>query len=1214
MSISSKNQKTNENALSGDSRNEKEQLNKLLSLYLEGSPMYRTDRKINEVEIRFGTNTYLSNPISKIDYDNVVKHLYSLGFICYNTKGLMMLRIQNEYNDLHTGHTKISQLRAEIVGMNLIQEYCRTNNLQKLLDLPSTISGNSSKIKFTMKSQPKYKNGDSVFPVNFNDFNFRVSYQLEEDFSTSSDIARNTISKWTDQKKLFRYINRVRFSHPTYPVFADISILKSNRTTRNNKTGKKIPVPQYTIQDAFVFENPETYEIEMELDNTRIGTGTDYDTVDKLHNLIKKCVRFILSALQGSNYPISYVERKEILEEYWKTIHQKHDEKTKVNDGQHPPSIRVTNKDFIGPKSYTLQLENIVEKSPSTPVLRTFEDVPIVSRTTKNEELLKYPEMEQPKVQTTNVPNIRNNYTVTDKADGYRKLLYVNKQGKIYTIDTNMSVVFTGMKTKNSECFYSILDGEHITVDNKNNKLNLFAAFDLYFINKKSVRELAFMKIEGEEDIHDDKFRLLLMQKFILSLNMQLVTNTSFSSSKEEQFTVKSKEFYTSTPDIPIFRSCSIILANINDGIYQYNTDGLIFTPCNTGVASNRVGIAGPLMGVTWDLSFKWKPPQYNTIDFLVSIKKDKNGRDEIYNIFQEGTQTASETKIVQYKKLVLMCGFDVKKHAFLNAFQTILDGNLENILSKQILNNSQDYQPRPFYPTHPYDDTAKFCNIIPIENMNGELVLKTEDGDYFEEDTIVEFKYDITKEKGWRWIPIKVRYDKTTELRNGIKNYGNAYHVANSNWTSIHFPVTDTIISTGIVSTDVLDISMEADEGVYYNRTERNSANPDMNKPGSSTVFMRNFHNLFVKRKLILGVADRGSILIDYAVGKAGDLSKWIDGNYKFIFGIDISRDNIHNFLDGACVRYLKEYQKYSKNIPAALFVNGNSSLSIRNKGDAFATDKDKMIAKAVFGNGPKDSSYLGKGVYDNYGIASGGFNVSSCQFALHYFFENMTTLHGFLGNLSDCTKVGGYFIGTCFDGKTVFDRMNRRKKGEPYTIFSQNGQKICEITKEYDSTGFPDDELSVGYAIHVYQESIQKVIREYLVNFSFLKRMMEDYGFVLATDEEIVKMDLPYSTGLFDELFRHMEYEIQRNRYHKYGNAFKMSPEEKTLSFMNRYFIFKKVRPVDTGKVAKNMDYSAKLEEERNTEADEMLNETVKRVSHGRKGYKLKGTRFII
>ena len=1184
MNTSSKHSKATEkslhntataNASSGGSQNEKEELTKIINLYLESSPMYRTDQKVNEVEIRFGTNPYLSKPISKIDYDNVVKHLYSLGFTCSNTKGLMMLRIQNEYTDIHTGFTKISQMRAEIVGMDLVQEYCRTNNLQKLLDLPSTLSGNTPKIKFTTKMQPKYKNGEFVKPANFNDFNFRVSYQLEQDFNTSADAVRNTISKWTDQKKLFRYLNRVRFSHPTYPVFADISILKSNRTVRNNKTGKKIPVPQYTIQEAFVFENPETYEIEMELDNQRIGTGTPYDTADKVHELIRKCVRFILSALQGSNFPISYVERKEILEEYWKTIHEKLDSKQ-----ENPPQpIRVSNRDFIGPKSFTLQLENIVDRGTNS--------------------------------SPSSVPNIRDHYTVTDKADGYRKLLYIGKTGKVYTIDTNMNVVFTGMKTKTTECFYSILDGEHITSDNKNKKLNLFAAFDIYFIHKKSVRELAFMKIDGEEEINDEKYRLLLLQKFIFLLNLTPVVASS--SQNDELFNIKCKEFYTSTKEISIFRSCSIILANIHDGIYQYNTDGLIFTPCHTGVGSDKVGVAGPLMGVTWDLSFKWKPPQYNTIDFLVSIKKDKNGKDEIYNIFQEGIQTSSETKITQYKKLVLMCGFDVKKHSFLNAFQTLLDGNLDKLASKQGSMNTQDYQPRPFYPTHPYDENAKYCNIIPIENDNGELVLKTEDGDYFEEDTIVEFKYDVSKEKGWQWVPIKVRYDKTTELRNGIKNYGNAYHVANSNWTSIHFPVTEHIISTGDVSTDVLDISMEANEGVYYQRDLQSTTN--QKKPGSSTVSMRNFHNLFVKRRLIVGVANRGSTLIDYAVGKAGDLSKWMDGKYKFVFGMDISRDNIHNFLDGACVRYLKEYQKYPNQIPDALFVNGNSALSIRNKGDAFATDKDKMVAKAVFGNGPKDIGMLGKGVYDNYGVAANGFHVSSCQFALHYFFENMTTLHGFLSNLSDCTKIGGYFIGTCYDGKTVFDRMNRRKKGEPYTIFSQSGQKICEITKEYDETGFPDDELSVGYPIHVYQESIQKVLREYLVNFTFLRRIMEDYGFVLATDEEVVKMDLPKSTGLFDVLFRYMENEIQRNRNHKYGDAANMSPEEKTLSFMNRYFIFKKVRPVDTARVAQNMDYSSRLAEQANAEAaDEMIRNTVTRVLHGRKGYKLKGTRFII
>ena len=33
-------------------------------------------------------------------------------------------------------------------------------------------------------------------------------------------------------------------------------------------------IPTYTIQEADVFNNLEHYEIELEIDNTRIGTGT----------------------------------------------------------------------------------------------------------------------------------------------------------------------------------------------------------------------------------------------------------------------------------------------------------------------------------------------------------------------------------------------------------------------------------------------------------------------------------------------------------------------------------------------------------------------------------------------------------------------------------------------------------------------------------------------------------------------------------------------------------------------------------------------------------------------------------------------------------------------------------------------------------------------------------------------------------------------------
>ena len=42
------------------------------------------------------------------------------------------------------------------------------------------------------------------------------------------------------------------------------------------------------------------------------------------------------------------------------------------------------------------------------------------------------------KEEETNIPNIRKNYTVTDKADGARKLLFVAQNGKLYLITTNM--------------------------------------------------------------------------------------------------------------------------------------------------------------------------------------------------------------------------------------------------------------------------------------------------------------------------------------------------------------------------------------------------------------------------------------------------------------------------------------------------------------------------------------------------------------------------------------------------------------------------------------------------------------------------------------------------------------------------------------------------------------------------------------------------------
>ena len=1114
------------------SKQAKEEFESIVGQYLESNPIISTNNKTSELEIRFGTNPKVSKPINKMGYDNVVKQLYACGFKPENSRGNQILRIQNEFVDTRTGQIKMSNIRAEIVGTDLIQEYCRTNNIQKVIDMPSTLF---NKIKFTQKMSAMDSKGGYIRKLDMEDFNFRVSYQTEQDFNVQSGLSRNIISKWTDSKKLFRSMNRVRFYHDEYPIFADISIVKGS------KRMNRIPVPQYTIQEAEVFSGQESYEIELEIDNAKVGTGTAYDNATRLMTDLRKCIRIILSGLQESKYPIPYSEQEHVLQSYMRMVR-----------GEGYQAKRIYPKDFIGPGSFTLQIENVI-----API----EDSTIVS--------------------------IRNNYCVTEKADGDRKLLYIANNGKIYLIDTNMNVTFTGSKTNEKTIFNSLLDGEHIREDKYNKYLNMFAGFDLYYVNGKSVREFPFINylppIETDENIEKGeivakKFRLELLSELIELLKPISILETSSNDEVEPKenkrspdLIVKCKGFNASSEHGNIFNACSKKLSDINDGLFEYTTDGLIFTPMDLPAGGNTLnGSPGPLYKSTWEKSFKWKPAEFNTIDFLVSVKKDKTGRDEVHHIFQEGRNMEGNQEVTQYKTLVLRCGFDERKHGYLNPCQDILNDKLP---SPEDLDNEDSYKPVPFQPTNPYDETAHLCNII-LKGDETNLYMMTEENEYFEDDMIVEFKYVMDNDDGWKWVPLRVRYDKTSELRAGMKNYGNAYHVANNNWHSIHQPITEYMISTGENLPEY-----ERNDDVYYNRSNDET----------STQGLRDFHNLVVKKNLIMGVSERDDTLIDYAVGKAGDMPKWIRSKLKFVFGVDVSKDNIHNQVDGACARFIRANKKYTK-MPKALFVTGNSSQNIRN-GDAVDTDKDKQIIKAVFGNGPKDISLLGKGVYNQYGVAETGFNVSSCQFAMHYFFENKTTFHNFMRNVAECTKINGYFIGTCYDGKQVFNLLENKNKEEGITIM-KNERKIYEITKMYDQTGFPDEEMSLGYAINVYQESINKVFREYLVNFDYLVRIMDDYGFVLVTKEEAVGMGLPDGTGLFSELFASMEQELTQNPSRKtdYGKAPYMSPEEKQISFMNRYFAFKKVRSLDVKKMS---DIILNKEENTRTIVSDILEE---------------------
>ena len=1102
------------------------ELNNVLKLYLDNVHILSERNENLELETKMGG---IKKSITRINYDNVIKKIKSLGFVSSETKYL--LRIQSNLSSNNN-------IRTEIEGLHNVRKYCQTN----IIDLENNASG----ISFIQKQPYRHDNGNDVKSIDFPDFDFRISLSNEKKVKNDSSIVRDNIlneQKWKQTKKVFRYTNRHTFTHPdpTYPFIVDISIVKSSR---RHPSGKYL-IQEYNIQDAGVFKALETYEIEIECVDSNVGIGTRYSTIELLNAEMKKMIKNVLAGFQETNYPVSYPEQAEIIQKYMRLFSSESGYKGEITD--------ITPKNFAGPSSVTLQMFNVIKPA----LIAGASEAALASEAAFAQVELPF------------APNINIGYTVTDKADGDRKMLFVNETGKIYLINTNLQVQFTGAISKNSTLFNTLIDGEHILHDRHKRFINRYAAFDIYFVGGNDVREREFVETSfqrnrnaarKEEEISIKAYRLDLLEEVIDTLKaVSVIDKVSVSP-----LIIVKKEFYyvedDSSSEDNIFKKCGIIISKIKNKLFDYETDGLIFTPSYLGVGeipnkekgrkSNR-----PFKS-TWEYSLKWKPVDQNTIDFLVVTKKDTTGNDDIKYFSSAGIDTSNTLQVKQYKTLILHVGYDEKKHS--NPYQDMINDRVPPSFweEKDLESGSGDgkggYVAAQFFPTDPYDQNAGICNIVLKESGGDEKLMLSEEGEAFEDNMIVEFRYDKDRDQQWRWIPLRVRFDKTAELRSGFnKNYGNAYHVANNVWNTIHNPISDEIMSGTENAPNVLN-----DDDVYYSKVAGSVI---------KTQGLKDFHNLYVKTMLIKNVTKPDDTLIDLAVGKAGDFPKWMKANLKFVFGIDIAKDNIQNKHDGACRRYLNYRQRNRNLLPRALFVNGDSSKNIRNT-EAFVTEKDKQITRAVFGQGVKNENDLGKGVYKEYGIGTEGFDICSIQFAVHYMFKSQEILHNFLRNVSETTKLGGYFIGTSYDGKLLFNKLKNLPENESITIM-EDGFKLWELVKKYSQVEFPDDDTCTGYAIDVYQDSINKYFIEYLVNYDYLTRVLENYGFVLLPKEEYTRLNLPSSSGLFKDLYDSMANEIKRDgrKEKDYGTAMRMSAGERTISFLNRYFVYKKVRNVD-------------------------------------------------
>jgi hypothetical protein len=1227
------------------SSDKQSEFSNIVSSYLE-SLLDKTDG-IPELEIRFGTRG--NQPTTKQNFDNVIQKLLASGF-GFSKKNAYSLKIQNEYLDSRTGQTKLSLIRAEIHGINDVQKYCKTNMpddkyvlfTQKMYARkPGSGAGGGGGIG---GGEATPRQDTSIHPVIFDDFNFKVSYQREKRIANTSTLARSILKTWNDNKKTFRYINRSTMTHPDLPFQVDLSVVKESQRDR---TGY---ISASTFDASKVLESPIRYEIEIEVNNELVGPGTSFTHPKYLLDTIRRVIKMVLSGIQETNYPVSSAELRMIQRRYYTLIHpdeaeaeagggrgrrgdsssESSDSETEEERHERDPHKKADMKEkrrhakelassdaaatggtgilrprhFIGPSSFTLQMYNV-----------------------------------RPLSQDSKVPNIRMNYSVTEKADGQRKLLFVApKTGRIYLIDMNMNVQFTGAVSLNSKLHNTLIDGEHIVHNKKGDFINLYLAFDVYYVHKADIRARLFYPINEDEVLTN--FRLPLLVSVVKNLQAKCVSGGAESLSpiriEHKHFEVASSSSSSSSSGSgsqkTIFDGCASILRKCAEHQFEYHTDGLIFTPLDCGVGSNtrNDGNAGPLYKTTWNYSFKWKPADMNTIDFLVTTKKGDDNEDLVSNVFKSGLDMSRSVQIQQYKTLVLRVGYDERKHGYINPCVSVIEGQAppshghghgggggggeESSAAAASSATGDSYKPAPFYPTYPYDNEAHICNIMLRPDEAGVSQMMTIENDIIQDETIVEFSYDETKPVNWRWVPLRVRHDKTAEYRAGGKNYGNAYHVANSNWHSIHNAITPEMIMTGEDIPDEL-----VNDDVYYNHSASGGGGGggaggagggyDIGggaKIKTLTKSLRDFHNLYVKRKLILSVAKPGNTLIDFAVGKGGDLPKWIAAKLGFVFGIDYSKDNLEHKFDGVCARYL-DIKKTKHNVPAAIFIHGDSSKEMRT-GQAAISERYRLITRAIFGEGAKDASLLGRGVYPHYGRAADGFDICSVQFAIHYFFENILKLHTFLQNVSECTKLGGYFIGTCFDGVRIFQALSRLENGGEISVMEGAGsaaaaaatgsdvepRKIWSVTKKYHQAEFEPDSSSIGYEIEVFQESINKNTREYLVNFEYLTQLLENYGFDLVSPEEAattLTFPMRDGTDTFDGMFHEMEVECKQKQSsqqqsqqcrNEYGSALFMRPEEKQISFYNRYFIFRKNRNINAKHLKSSFLTYAGLQEE--------------------------------
>lgn len=755
--------------------------------------------------------------------------------------------------------------------------------------------------------------------------------------------------------------------------------------------------------------------------------------------------------------------------------------------------------------------------------------------------------------QSPDTANIRfGDYNVTDKADGQRCFMIVSRDGRMYMIDRNLNVYNTGRRLGDAEAAEwngCVMDGEWVTIDAANKPICRYFAFDiLYGRRGEDVTGRPFLtrSVDGAEPAAS---RHKELQEAVSALDKAPYTLTKIP--EHHKLSIHSKVFETvKNPEAEpngIFAVAASVLDRVSREA-EYHTDGLIFTP-------NALPL--PKTGGRWIAQFKWKPASMNSVDFLVVTEKERSVSGKPTQKEYITTKLREDTnQIVRVKTLRLFVGGSTHP-ALENPRETVL-------LEKPFPKPSElraNYRPVEFAPQPP-DPMGAICYVAinagatdaagaapeaQVLASFDDNIYCDETGDPINDRTIVEMVYDVLAPAGWRWKPLRVRWDKTEKFSRGeISGTLNSESNAVDVWQSIHNPITDKMIRTGATTDDtpVVEGSMMASTVAYY---QRRAPQRDLAKIST----MVDFHNNYIKQLLLTrALLTKGLALLDMSCGQAGDLHRWVEKEPSWVLGCDIAEAGLADPKNGAYSRYLNKMIRARGAMPPMLFIQADSSLNYVD-GSAGMTPADRAMLRVLWG---EDDTTAPPAAQRLAGRGALGFDSAACMFSLHYFFKDRKTLDGFMANVARSVKVGGLFVGCCFDGDAVAALLKDHDVGGAERGVDA-GTDLWAITKQYDDkTGIvPPNDEGLGRAIDVNFISIGEAYREYLVSFPFLVEQMKTIGLEPLTEEELGELGLAASSNMFSE---------SHAMAAGLGKIYPMIPVIQKFSFLNRWFIFKRRR----------------------------------------------------